>query len=800
MRLPANSSISGSVESSGRRSKGSLLGAVAIFCVASSVPLAAFGQIQSAPSFVNDVEPILTRFNCNSGGCHGKLAGQNGFRLSLRGYAPVEDYRSLNSDEFGRRLNTIEPDRSLLLMKATGRVAHGGGRLFNVGSSPFKTLRAWIEQGAPGPLADEAYVTGISATPEASTLVPGDHQSLVVHATYSDGTERDVTTLARFHSNDAAYVSVSADGNLAAIRNGEVSVVVSYQGLVDTVVVTMPYGNSINDDRFMSRNNEIDDHVMSKLKSLRLPPADLCDDATFLRRVMLDLIGTLPTGEEVRAFLSDNGERKRERLVDRLFERSEFVDHWTMQIADLLQNRKERDHDVRGVKGVRAMHDWIRKQVACNRPWNELVRDVLTASGPSDQNPAVGYYVVTVGEKQAHESEVADSVAQAFLGMRIGCAKCHNHPLEKYTQDDYYHFIAFFSQVVLDRKPPTDGATVLVRSTRHLQDLERRLQNEEQELSKLQSDGVESAKIDEKQERLNQLRSEIDGARQAPPVVNQPRTGMQMRPQGFDRQPVEISAGSDPRTRLADWLTDPSNQAFAGAIVNRLWKHFFSVGLVESVDDLRDTNPPTNRPLYDYLTAEFVASNYDLRYLMKQMVLSRTYQLASDTTPENAKDSRFYSHYYAKRLPAEVMLDAICQATGVPENFQGYPQGTRAKQLPGPQIESYFLMTFGRSERVTACACERSADVTLSQLLHLQNSESLLAKFRDPSGNLVRWVAESKSTDGLLDELFLATYSRFPSDLERERLRIAFEQGDRAETATDLLWALLNAKEFAFNH
>jgi hypothetical protein len=408
--------------------------------------------------------------------------------------------------------------------------------------------------------------------------------------------------------------------------------------------------------------------------------------------------------------------------------------------------------------------------------------------------------VVTVGEKQAHDSEVADSVAQAFLGTRIGCAKCHNHPLEKYTQDDYYHFIAFFSQVSLDRKSPATGPTVLKQGTRHLQTLEKRLQNEEQELQELRDEEAENKKIEEKEEQLQQLREEIQRTREAPPTVNQPRTGQSLAPQALDRSAMEIPPGADPRVSLADWMTSPENKAFAGSMVNRLWKHFFAVGLVEPVDDLRDTNPPSNGPLFEALVAELVESNYNLRHVMKRMVTSRTYQLDSGTLPQNAADSRFYSHYYAKRLPGEVLLDALVQATGVPETFQGYPHGTRAAQLPGPQIDSYFLTTFGRSERVTACACERSGEVTLSQLLHLQNSENLLKKFRDPQGNLARWMEATESPDQLIEQLFLATYSRPPSDAEREVLRQQFDEADRMEVASDLFWALLNAKEFTFNH
>lgn len=789
---------------------------------------AAAADVAAIPSFVNDVQPILTRFNCNSGGCHGKLAGQNGFKLSLRGYAPDADHRSLVGDESGRRMNRVEPEKSLLLLKATGRVIHGGGQLFATDHPAYKTLRDWIARGAPGPKADDPQVVALETTPSLLTLAPEQRQQLTVTATYSDGSQRDVTWLARFHSNDTAFATISAEGELIARRQGEVSAIASFQSLVDTIELTVPFANEVHDEQFAARHNLIDQHVMNKLRTLRIPPSPLCDDATFVRRVMLDMLGTLPTATELRSFLADSQPQKRERLVASLLERPEFVEYWTLLFSDLLQNRKERDHDVRGAKGVRAFQGWIRDQVARNRPWDELVRELLTASGPSDQNPEVGYFVVTVGEKQAAESEVADSVAAAFLGSRIGCAKCHNHPLEKYTQDDYYHFIGFFSQVVLDRKSPTEGATVLLRGSQHIQNLRRQLENEERELAKLQQElndlaavppgseaasdsataeqaasekrGAKQTQIDQQQTRVKQWSEEIQKGLQSPALVRQPRTGQQLAPRGLDRQPLEIPVGSDPRVRLAEWMTSPSNRQFSGAIVNRLWKHFYGVGLVEAVDDLRDTNPPSNQPLFDAMISELVNSGYNLRHIMQLITNSRTYQLAADTTPENANDTRFYSHYYAKRLPAEVLLDAISQATGVPDTFQGYPLGTRAKELPGPQTDSYFLTTFGRSERVTACACERLGDVTLAQLLHLQNSESLLEKFRHPEGNLSRWIAEPTTAEELIETLYLATYSRLPNDAERQTLVAVFEQGDRKEVATDLFWALLNAKEFTFNH
>ena len=759
-------------------------------------------RAQDAPSFVNDVLPVLTRHGCNSGGCHGKLAGQNGFRLSLRGYAPEADHAALATEEYGRRIGGLDPASSLLLLKATGALPHGGGKLFDASSAAAKTLVDWIAAGAPGPVVDEPRVVGVAASPGELELAPGDERRLAVTATWSDGTERDVTALSRFHSNDPSVAAVTPEGTVRVERPGEVALVATYQGLVDTVVVSSPFPNEVPAERYAERRTVVDGHVMEKLRSLRLPPADDCDDATFLRRVMLDLVGTLPAPDEVRSFLADPDPAKRTRLVDRLFARPEFTDFWTLWLSDLLQNRKERDHDVRGVKGVRAFHAWLRGQVAANRPWNELARELLTAR---DDHPAVGWWIVTVGEKQAVDSEASDSAAQSLLGTRIGCARCHNHPLERFTQDDYYHFAAFFSRVALDRRPPAEGATRLAVASRPQRDMEREREGIERELAALEAAGAtpaDPAVLEGKRNRIGQLTAEIEKARLAPVTALQPRTGSQLAPQGLDRRAVEIPAGTDPRERLAGWVVSPDNPLFAAAIVNRLWRHFMAVGLVEPVDDLRATNPPSNAPLLEALSRELVESGYDLRHVMRLVVLSRAYQLAAETRPDNAADGRFHSHWYPRRLQAEVLADAIAKATGVPDTFAGSPGGTRAIQLPGPQTDSYFLATFGRSDRVTACACERSGDVTLPQLLHLQNGDTIQAKIHRDDGTLARLLAATAggSPDPLVEGLFLATFGRPPRSAEREAVAGMLAGAGREEVAADLLWALLNSKEFTFNH
>jgi len=758
-------------------------------------------QAEVAPSFVNDVMPVLTRFGCNSGGCHGKLAGQNGFKLSLRGYAPEADYESLARESQGRRVSRVAPGESLLIRKAIGTLAHGGGRRFQSGSPAERILLDWIAAGAPGPNSDDPAIERLEIDPLAATLTLQETRPLTATAIYRDGRKRDVTWLTQFASNNSGNLEVSDAGNVQALRNGEVVVRASFQGQVAISTLTMPHETATQPEWYTARNNAVDDHVFKRLAALRIEPSPLVSDAIFIRRASLDVIGTLPTPEEIRVFLADTSNDKRSRLIDSLLTRPEFVDYWALQLGDLLQNRKERDHDVRGTKGVRALHQWLREQLLANRSWRDIAADVLLADGSTTQNPAVGYFVVTVGEKPSEESEVADSVAQAFLGTRIGCARCHNHPLERFTQDDYYHFVAFFTRIALDRKSPTEAPTTLQVGTRHMQNLMREVEGSQKKLAELQTaTGDHTQELAEVTKRIADLQQQVESARLGPVETRQPRTNQQLKAQPLDRSVLDMPAGEDPRRAMVRWMTDPSNEQFSGAMVNRLWKHFFGVGLVEPVDDLRATNPPSNRDLWALLNREFVSSGYDLRHVMRLMMNSRTYQLSSESRPSNFRDDRFYSHHYARRLPAEVLLDAICSATSDPEQFPSYPLGIRAIQVPDPGTDSYFLSLFGRSERTTACACERLGDVTLPQLLHLQNSDNLFAKVKSPTGRLEQLLTAHPDNNPLIDELYLATISRLPTDAERSLLLNSLEGTDRREVLQDLFWALLNSKEFAFQH
>jgi hypothetical protein len=724
-----------------------------VFCATTSTLLA------DSPSYLQEVLPLLTKQGCNQGGCHGKGAGQNGFRLSLRGYAPELDHRWMTREFDTRRINPTDPESSLLIQKATGQLPHEGGRLFSVGSREYHTLLNWIKAGTPGPDSREHRITKLELEPAVQTLKVSQKVALKAWASFADGSRRDVTWLTKFDSNDMALAEVLPTGQLTAKRNGATAIRAQFLTEVAVSTISIPFERTLTASPEQTSANVLDKPVLDQLRAIRIPLSPLSDDESFIRRVFLDVCGSLPSPKEVTDFLADQRANKRAILIDNLLQRPEFVDYWTLFLNDLLQNRKERDHDVRGTKGVRQFHAWLRDQVAKNRPWDELAREVLTATGTNTENPAVGYYIVTVGEhRHGENSEAPEAIAQAFLGTRIGCAKCHNHPLERYTQDDYYHFAAFFSRVKLDRKEAKQAPTTL--------------------------------RISHPDEQQNRRATK----------VSQPRTGQPLSPQPLDRSKVTLYLGGDPRLSLARWITSPSNDFFSGAMVNRIWKHFLGTGLVEPVDDLRATNPPSNPELMRVLQTEFVQHGFDMKHLIRLILNSRTYQTASVTLPGNETDTRFYSHYYARRLPAEVLLDAITSASGIPEKFDGFPEGVRAVQIPDPHSYSAFLKLFGSSERVTACACERTGDVTLPQLLNLQNGERMLAKLRDEQGTLGKLLRNKSSDAEVIESLFLSTLSRLPRQSELDALQAALKNEPREEVLRDLFWALLNSKDFAFNH
>jgi hypothetical protein len=713
---------------------------------------------ETIPSFVNDVEPILTRLGCNQGACHGKGAGQNGFRLSLRGYAPEWDHRWITREFDGRRINPTDPEKSLLLAKPGGQTAHEGGVLMAPGSREYKVLLDWIRGGAPGVNKDDPQVRRIEIAPARARLKPGQTLQLTVRAAYTNGENRDVTWLAKFDSNDAGVAGVSPAGLAHMERPGETAVRAMFAGQVAVTTLSAPFESALSADLFARKVNVVDEHVFAKLADLRIEPSEPCSDSAFIRRVYIDAMGTLPTPDEVRLFLADKAPDRRARLIDRVLERPEFVDFWTLQLDDLLMNRKESDHDVRGTKGIRNYHEWIRGQVARNRPWDEMAREILTVSGSAYEHPAAGYFVVNVGEqREAHKSVIVANVAQTFLGMRIGCAQCHNHPLEKFTQDDYYHFAGFFSRIKMERKKPGDGPTRMLMSA------------------------------------ATKKNQPLAGAQQ-------PRTGQFLLPQTLDRAPGNIAPDQDPRQALADWITDPKNEYFAGAMVNRIWAHYFNVGLVEPVDDLRDSNPPSNPGLWRALVKEFIASKYDRKHIMRLILNSRAYQLSSTTKPANEKDQRFYSHYYARWLPAEALHDAVYTVTGIADSFDGYPVGVRAVQVPDPSVKTRWFAAFARPARITACTCERSSEVTLVSTLHLMNGDTITQKIRDRDGRLAQLLKAKLNDEQLLNEIMMIALARLPKEAERQRFQEHLQMRGRAEAFEDLMWALVNTKEFVFNH
>ena len=765
-------------------------------------------SLVAAPSFLHEIEPILTKAGCNAGGCHGKLSGQNGFRLSLRGFAPEWDHEWITSEGRSRRINMAFPKESLLVQKATGRLPHEGGVRFRPGSRFEAALLEWIAARAPGPDASEPAVVSLAVTPGARSLVPGEAVSLRVDARFSDGQQRDVTWLAQFFSNDESVVKVTPEGKVTSLRSGEGVVRVHFQTQVEVARFSAPFSADVSAADFTSGSTVVDGPLFAKLRDLRIPPAGRCDDAAFVRRASLDATGVLPSPERVRAFVTDPSLDKRARLVEELLGSAAWVDYWTLQLADLLQNRKERDHDVRGPKGVRLFHQWLRARVSENAGWDRIAREVLLATGDSFTRPEVGYFVTVIGEKKrVEDSELPDSVAQSFLGARIGCARCHNHPLEKYTQDDFYHFSAFFAKTALKRGgsagSPSEVSVAGVEELeqrKRLEEMGVRLQALRDELAGLgeEAGGLEAQKgLVTREKEYAEAVDRVAKLRLKAPGVIQPRTNRVLVPRSLDGREVEIGGESDPREAFVEWML--RSDAFAGAMVNRVWKHFFQTGLVEPVDDLRASNPPSNGALWEVLLKEFRDSRFDLKHLMRVILNSRAYQLGSESVADNRMDSRFYSHYFARRLPAEVLLDALHSATGVPTSFDGAPVGLRAVQLAEPSVSSYFLSLFGRSERVTACACERAGEVTLPQLLHLKNSEELHARLTKEGARLDGLLAGADDA-GVVDGLFLATLSRQPTVGEREAVAASLAGADRKAAFTDLFWALLNSKEFVFNH
>ena len=724
------------------------------------IPLTVTGiHPQPSVSFTRDVIPILSRAGCNQGACHGAQFGKGGMKLSLLGFAPEQDYAPIVRDDFRRRVSLLKPEDSLILRKALMEIGHSGGRRFQRNSYDHQVLTAWLKAGAPAPVESEPQVVNLTFSPETRTYRVDEGQQLRVMAHYSDKTIRDVTRTARYDALGEGVATVTDDGYITAVGKGQAAVMIRYAGQAKVSHVLSPFSDRVDLAGF-EPNNFIDVHVKSRWQRLGIQPSAECTDAEFIRRAFLDSIGTLPPVEKVKRFLSSNKDGKRAELVDELLgltgdaKRDLYVEswsaYWALKWGDLLRNNRKQT----GVGGMWSLSNWVRRSLRENMPVDQFVREIITAQGSTLQNGPANFYRIA-----RKPTDLAETTAQVFLGVRIQCARCHHHPYETYSQSDYYGLAAFFTRVGTKNNSKFDvlgGDSIVI----------------------LRSSGS----------------------------ISHPRLGKTMAPTPLAGEPIDTEGVRDLRRPLADWLTDSDNRLFTRNIVNRIWSYYMGSGIVEPVDDLRATNPASNPELLDGLGDHLVETKFDLRQLMRAIMTSRVYQLSSKARPGNADDRRFYLHYNIKRLPAEVLLDAIDSACGTHEPFNGVPLGTRAIELPDPNFDSYFLDTLGRPQRVVACECERTADPNLAQVLHIANGEFLSRKLADKEGRISQLTKDSDLANKdhahlAIQHLYLATYSRTPSHDELLKCQQVISRAPNPrEGLEDLLWALLNSREFLFNH
>ena len=719
------------------------LAALALFAI---LPRAA--KAGDVVSFERDIQPILTARGCNQGACHGKSRGQNGFQLSLLAFDPDFDFAALTQQARGRRVFPAAPGRSLILLKATATLPHGGGQRLEPGGEDYKLLLEWITQGTPRRIDNEPKLESVAVGPTEQFLKPEQEFQLTVTASYSDGTTRDVTSRTQYQSSEMGIVGVTPAGLIkAGPIPGEATIMARYMNLIATCHVAIPLPGEVPAELYASlpRQNFIDEHVWTKLQSLGITPSAPCDDAKFLRRVHLDLIGRLPTPDEARAFLADGDSQKRARVVDELLQRPEYADHWTAKWADLLRPNPYRV----GIKAVMNYDAWIRESFRQNKPYDQFVRELVTAQGSSWENGAAVLF-----RDRREPPELTTIVSQLFLGIRLECARCHHHPFEKWGQDDFYSFAAYFARVGHKGQgisPPISGGeeTVLVRKTG---------------------------------------------------TVEHPLTGKSLDPRPLFGEAPPVAAEGDPRVALAAWITSDENPFFAKVIVNRVWADVMGRGLVEPVDDLRATNPPTNGPLLEALAADFRAAKYDLKHLLRKICTSHVYSLSSLPGERNAADRQNYSRHYRTRLRAEVLLDAMTDISGVPDSFQAMPAGSRASQIWTTRVESLFLDTFGRPNPNQDPPCERTPDTTVTQTLHLMNAPQLHQRVTSDQSRAAQLAASQLSPEAIVEEIYLLVYSRLPDEAEREIGRQVFAENgtSRRQAAEDLMWALLNTPEFMF--
>jgi hypothetical protein len=713
-------------------------------------------------SFRNDVLPVMTKMGCNSGACHGAAAGKNGFKLTLRGYDPETDYYTLTHQALARRTERMEPAKSLILLKPTLTIPHGGGRRFPVGSPEYKVISGWIAQGMPAPQESDARVTAIQVLPSEASLRPGAEQQLLVTAVFSDGHKEDVTRWAKYDSGDEGVATVDDSGHVTMHSYGEAPVTVWYQSHVTFSRLRIPYPYRLQEAVFKNapRHNYIDDAVLKHLEALHIPPSPAASDAEFIRRAYLDAAGILPTPKEVEAFVKDSSRDKRNRLIDALMKRPEFVDYWAYKWSDLLlvsSNRLSNEE-------MWSYYNWIRDSVAKDKPWNQFVNQIVTATGNTIQNGAANYWVI-----HRDPLDTSENMAQAFLGITITCAHCHNHPLAKWTQKDYYGMANLFARVRLKTFSPSGSRPGIGPLFNNVT--------------------VFSAPTGE---------------------FTDDRYMTVLPPKPLDAKALPEAIPGDTRVYFAKWLASADNPFFARSIVNRIWRNFMGRGLIEPVDDLRATNPSTNDELVGELVKDFTAHNFDVNYMIRTIMESATYQASSKPLKENSADDKYGSHYLIKRLPAEVLLDAYSQVTGEAEKFSGYPAGTRALQLPDTAVKSYFLDAFGRPVRQQTRESERTSVPTITQALHIINGDTLNDKLRAPGNTIDGLMKRGLSDEQIVNDLYLASFGYYPKDAERaalmKNLHLAEQQktadvGDsRREALDDMTWAMLTSEAFMFNH
>lgn len=705
---------------------------------------------EPAVDFLDDVRPILTKAGCALGACHAAQYGQGGFKLSVFGFDPAADRLAMVRDSRGRRINLLDPQESLLLRKPTMQTPHGGGRRLQPGSRDYDLLAAWIRSGCPEPKAEERVISRLVVTPQQRVTEPNQRQQLRAVAYYADGEVRDVTAWARFDSLDEGVVGVNADGLCDVAGRGQAAVMVRFEGQADICTFIVPYAAAIDLTGWENRNF-IDELAVKKFRELGIEPSGLCDDATFLRRVFLDATGTLPDLDEIAEFTASTDPNKRQVWIDRLLG---FVEHpkqgqyndryaayWTLKWSDLLRNNSR---DLQA-QGMWSLHNWIKEQFRVNLPFDQFVSQLVQGKGSVYSNGPANYFVVN-----RNTNEMAESTAQLFLGVRLQCAQCHHHPFEKYSQDDYFSFSAFFARVGIKNS------------------------------SEFGLFG---------RERVVMARTSGE--------VRQPRTGKTMPPKPLDGAPVDHPL--DRRISLAEWMTSPDNEVFADALVNRYMSYLLGRGLVEPVDDMRATNPPTNVALMRALSADFREHRFDLKHLVRTIMSSRLYQLDSQPTSANQADHRFYSHFLVKRLTAEPLLDAIDFAAGTQTKFRELPLGTRAIEIPDAEYPDYFLNTFAKPRRVSVCECERAPDPNLAQALHTLNGDVITNKIADKQGRIAKLLQQNSTHAEVVNQLYLSTLSRPASAAEINAAeQLLKDYGSPKECYEDLLWALMNSKGFLF--